>query len=84
MGDATICSGEVTDKRIEAGHHVVELKLAGTNQRGDNTAPGTATVILPSREHGPVMLPTPPADMLSCGAAMLQNAADRERLRPAR
>ncbi len=39
----------VIDKRIEGSHHVVELKLAGTNQRGEVTVPGTATVILPSR-----------------------------------
>lgn len=70
MGDTTICSGEVTAKRIEDGHHVVDLRLAGTNQRGEVTAPGTATVILPSREHGPVVLPSPPPDMVDRGTAL--------------
>jgi acyl dehydratase len=79
MGDTTICSGEVTDKRIDGSHHVVELKLAGTNQRGEVTAPGTAIVILPTREHGSIVLPAPPSDMSQRGAAMLQNAADRTR-----
>ena len=79
MGDTTICSGEVTDKRIDGSHHVVELKLAGTNQRGEITAPGTAIVILPTREHGSIVLPAPPCDMSQRGAAMLQNAADRTR-----
>jgi acyl dehydratase len=70
MGDTTICSGEVTARRIEDGHHVVDLRVAGTNQRGEMTAPGTATVILPSREHGPVKLPRPPAESSTRGAAI--------------
>jgi acyl dehydratase len=70
MGDTTICTGEVTAKRIEDGHHVVDLRLAGTNQRGEVTAPGTATVILPSRAAGPVVLPTPPAEMVNRGATL--------------
>jgi len=77
MGDTTICSGEVVDKRIEGVHHCVELKLAGTNQRGEVTAPGTAIVVLPSRASGPVVLPAPPADMSQRGAEMLQAASDR-------
>jgi acyl dehydratase len=77
MGDTTICSGEVVDKRIEGVHHVVELKLAATNQRGEVTAPGTATVILPTRATGALILPTPPADMSQRGAEILQGDADR-------
>jgi acyl dehydratase len=77
MGDTTICSGEVTGKRIVGQHHVVDLKLAGTNQRGEITAPGNATVILPTRAGGAVVLPTPPADVGNRGAEMLQAAADR-------
>jgi hypothetical protein len=56
----------------------VDLKLAGTNQRGEVTAPGIATVILPTRS-GPAVLPTPPTDMCRRGAEMLQGAADRSR-----
>ncbi len=37
--------------------------MRGTNQRDVVTCPGTATVALPSREHGPVVLPEPPADL---------------------
>lgn len=77
MGDITICSGSVIGKRVDGDHHVVDLRLAGTNQRGEVTAPGTATVILPSRQHGPVLLPVPPQDDLRRGARMLQLAADR-------
>ena len=77
MGDTTICSGSVTDKRIDGLHHVVELTLAGTNQRGEVTVPGTATVILPSRNTGPVVLPAAPDEVSQRGAAILQEAADR-------
>jgi hypothetical protein len=55
----------------------VELKLAGTNQRGEVTAPGTAIVILPSRNTGPVVLPAAPDEVSQRGAAILQEAADR-------
>jgi acyl dehydratase len=73
MGDTTICSGTVVDKRIEGLHAVVDLKLAGTNQRGEVTAPGTATVILPSRNQGPIVLPAPPEEVRRRGAQMLAN-----------
>ncbi len=77
MGDTTICSGQVTAKRVEGPHRLIDLTLAGTNQRGEVTAPGTATVILPSRDAGPAVLPAPPLDMTQRGAEMLQSAADR-------
>ncbi len=38
----------------------VDLELAATNHRGEVTAPGHATILLPSRKHGPVRLPDPP------------------------
>jgi acyl dehydratase len=77
MGDTTICTGKVIAKRIEGGRHLVDLELASTSQRGENTAPGTATVILPSREDGPVVLPEPEPEAAKRGAAMMQEAADR-------
>ncbi|WP_035613269.1 dehydratase [Hyphomonas johnsonii] len=77
MGDTTICSGKVIAKREEGIHRVVDLKLASTNQRGQDTAPGTATVILPSRETGPVVLPTPDTDMLRRGAQIMHASVSR-------
>jgi acyl dehydratase len=74
MGDTTICSGEVVDKRVEGKHRVVELKLAGTNQRGEVSAPGRAVVILPSRAAGAVELPQPPAERRERGAKIIQRA----------
>lgn len=72
-GDVTTCEGEVIDKRIEGGMHVVELTLRAINQRGQETATATALVSLPS-ETGPAVLPAiPPEVEARCRAI----AADR-------
>jgi len=60
MGDVQFLSGEVVNKRFEDGHCFVDLMIRTTNQRDTVTTIGEATVILPSREHGPVILPEPP------------------------
>ncbi|MBI3967007.1 MAG: MaoC family dehydratase N-terminal domain-containing protein [Chloroflexi bacterium] len=49
VGDTTWCRGKVVNKRVEDGEHVVDLELWCENQRGEITAPGSATVVLPSR-----------------------------------
>ncbi len=49
----------------------VDLELVAVNQRGEETTPGHATILLPSREHGPVRLPDPPG-----GATDLQGALE--------
>jgi acyl dehydratase len=64
QGDTTWVNGRITGKHREDGHALIDLELTCTNQRGQVTTPGTATVILPSRETGPVTLPQPPADTL--------------------
>ena len=61
VGDTQWMTGNVTrvylaDDRLPA----VDLDLRLENQRGELTTPGHATVLLPSREHGPVRLPDPP------------------------
>ena len=63
IGDTHVITGEVVGKRVEDGLHLVDIELRGTNQREVVTCPGTATVALPSREQGPVVLPDPPADL---------------------
>ncbi|MDB5447710.1 MAG: hypothetical protein JWQ97_3027 [Phenylobacterium sp.] len=60
MGDVQILSGEVVGKRFEDGRGYVDLMIQTTNQRGTVTTICEATVILPSREHGPVILPEAP------------------------
>jgi hypothetical protein len=56
---------------------VIDLEIWGTNQRGEVTAPGTATVILPTRASKAIVLPSPPDDMMACGAGMMQAAAEQ-------
>ena len=72
-GDITVYTGEVVKKYIDvqegedapgaapgkAEYCAVGIRIDGTNQVGEPQAPGTATVYLPSREHGPVKLPVP-------------------------
>ena len=48
----------------------VDLDLTAENQRGEVTTPGTATILLPSREHGAVRLPDPPGGARDLGAAL--------------
>jgi acyl dehydratase len=52
LGDTTWCRGRVVAKRIEGDEHLVELEVWAENQRRQRTAPGQATVALPSREKG--------------------------------
>jgi acyl dehydratase len=63
LGDTTWVRGEVVDKRQVDGRNEVELKIWCENQRGEVTSPGTAVVLLPTRE-APVTLPAPPAPTL--------------------
>lgn len=47
--DTLTCWGEVLRKYLENGAHLVELRVGITNQKGEETAPGRAVVLLPSR-----------------------------------
>jgi acyl dehydratase len=51
VGDLTRCTGVVTGKRIEAGTHLVECDIWAENQRGERTATGRASVVLPCRQR---------------------------------
>jgi acyl dehydratase len=71
VGDTHWMRGRVTRKLLVAGDRpAVELDVWGENQRGETTTPGHATVLLPSREHGPVRLPDPPGGATTCAAAL--------------
>jgi hypothetical protein len=59
IGDTQIITGEVTAKREELGHHLVDIEFRATNQRGVVTARGSAVIDLPSRVAGPVLVPVP-------------------------
>jgi hypothetical protein len=68
IGDTTWISAEVSGKRrTDDGGCVVDLALRGENQRGETTTTGWAVVLLPSREHGPVILPDPPGGAKTIG-----------------
>jgi hypothetical protein len=49
LGDATWCTGEIESKYVDAqGRPCIDLDLRGTNQRGEVTCVGQATVIAPA------------------------------------
>jgi acyl dehydratase len=61
VGDTQWLRGTVVNRYLAAGGRpAVDLELRAESQRGDVTAPGHATILLPSREHGGVRLPDPP------------------------
>ena len=64
------CGARSTEKFLADGDRpAVHLDLRAESQRGEITTPGHATILLPSREHGPVRLPDPPG-----GAKNLEQA----------
>lgn len=72
VGDTQWLRGTVARTYLTEGDRpAVDLELEVRNQRGDVTTPGRATVLVPSRRHGPVRLPDPPG-----GATDLQGALD--------
>jgi acyl dehydratase len=75
LGDLQICGGDVVNKTIENGRPAVELALRAVSQRGETTTLGAATVLLPSREFGPVVLPEPPLELRSHGAMIMDRRA---------
>jgi acyl dehydratase len=61
MGDTTWLTGTVTDVRVDPVlGPLIELRVVGTNQRGQENITADATILVASRVHGPVKLPTPP------------------------
>ena len=74
VGDTQWLRGRVVRKYLADGDRpAVDLELTAENQRGEVTTPGTATILLPSREHGAVRLPDPPG-----GARDLAGRARRD------
>lgn len=63
IGDTTWIRGRVTDKVQIDGRNEVHLEVSCHNQRGEISTPGTAVVLLPTRDTA-VELPAPPADDL--------------------
>jgi acyl dehydratase len=70
IGDTQWITGTVTRKHVIDGRPTVEVELAAHNQRGELTTPGHATILLPSREVGPVRLPVPPGGAMDLTGAL--------------
>lgn len=56
-GDTIWCKGNVVNKHVTNGRCCVDIECGAVNQMGKSLSPGKATVILPSRERGPVIYP---------------------------
>jgi acyl dehydratase len=70
FGDAVWFRGKVTKKYVDENQeYCLDVEAHGINQRGEDTIPATATVILPSREHGtsPVKKRLPPKEYRGTG-----------------
>jgi acyl dehydratase len=80
VGDTQWLSGTVTHKYMADGRPAIDVGLHAHNQRGELTTPGTATILLPSHEFGPVRLPEPPGgarDLDDVLAAISERYVDR-------
>ena len=84
VGDTHWMRGTVTRKYLSEGNRpAVDLEIWGVNQRGEITTPGNASVLLPSRAHGPVQLPDPPNHAKDCGgvlSALVERFANNDHL----
>jgi len=56
-GDVQWIKAKVTKKYRDGPRNAVDLEVWCENQRGEIATPGTATVLLPSRDRGPVAIP---------------------------
>jgi hypothetical protein len=71
VGDTQWLRGTVTRRYLADGDRpAVDLALTMTNQRGEETTPGHATILLPSRDHDPVRLPEPPGEATDLQGAL--------------
>ncbi len=65
IGDVTIFQGVAKRKYVEEGKCCVDIEVWAKNQRDEySMAPNLATVILPSKEYGPVAYPQVPAKVI--------------------
>lgn len=64
VGDITTFEGNVVRKYKENDHFCVDIEAWAKNQREEWSMPSRiSTVILPSREHGPVVYPDPSPEL---------------------
>jgi acyl dehydratase len=71
VGDVQWLRGTVVDKYLAEGQRpAVDVAIELVNQRGVVTTPAKATILLPSRQHGPVRLPDPPGKATDLSGAL--------------
>src|SRR5262249_44227821 len=78
-GDTSLITGRVIGKRVEDDRYLADLDLRCANQRDEVTMIAKATVILPSKERGPVLLPRADNTLIEAGSRMMLDAAQRIR-----
>ncbi|QGN54205.1 MaoC family dehydratase N-terminal domain-containing protein [Novosphingobium sp. Gsoil 351] len=71
MGDVQHVTGEVLAKRTEHGNQVVDVAVKFTNQRGEETVRGTATIALPSNARPLPLYPTVPDELADQAARLM-------------
>lgn len=59
LGDTTTWHGTVSAKDVVDGYHLITIDMYADNQRGEKNSKATATVLLPSKNDGPVATPIP-------------------------
>jgi len=59
LGDTTWVKGKIIKKYCDNGKYCVDIDIQSVLQTGEVSITGSATVILPSRDHGPVVYPEP-------------------------
>jgi acyl dehydratase len=65
VGDLTTLEGKVTKKYMEEGKCCIDIEAWAKNQRDEwSIPPHMSTVILPSKEHGPVVYPKPSPQLI--------------------
>ncbi|MAZ90085.1 MAG: acyl dehydratase [Cellvibrionaceae bacterium] len=72
MGDTQFLTGKVVNKRVEDGRYLVDIEMNMINQRDTETAYGSATVSLPSKETGLSPLPPVPQELQQKATAMFR------------
>ena len=70
QGDTQFLTGKVVNKREQDGRYLVDVEMHMVNQRGTETAYGSATISLPSREAGLPPLPAVPVALQREAARM--------------
>jgi hypothetical protein len=79
VGDTQWLRGTVSRHYLAEGSRpAVDLDLEARSQRDEVTAPGRATILLPSREHGAVRLPDPPGGAQNLEQALRAISAEFE------